>query len=203
MRSSGRDSESEEEKDGSETTHKFIRVQKRMNRIGAKVQYNLGKHGADRGLNLRIVDWQIVAASDVLGGRDVMVCTATSIGKSMCYQAVAITEPNSVILPLLSLMEDQIKGCKDFGLTACALYKRSIHDNPSLLKEAAEGLYQVVLVGPEFMVSNNYHCKTLISHKPKKGKLTFRERVTLVVVDECHLCYTWFVLRFHENRKKC
>ncbi|KAF8462023.1 hypothetical protein BDZ91DRAFT_735713 [Kalaharituber pfeilii] len=58
--------------------------------------------------------WQTIAASEVLGGHDTIVTTATGSGKTMCYQGIAISNNGTILVisPLLSLMKDQCRNAK-------------------------------------------------------------------------------------------
>jgi superfamily II DNA helicase RecQ len=55
--------------------------------------------------------WQAHAIDKVLHGHDIMVSAGTGSGKSLVFQALAVTRPNAVVLviaPLNALMETQV-----------------------------------------------------------------------------------------------
>ena len=63
--------------------------------------------------------WQALAIQAVLSGNDVVVSSGTGSGKSLAYQALALSKPNAIVLvisPLLSIMEDQVKKLSDTHL---------------------------------------------------------------------------------------
>jgi superfamily II DNA helicase RecQ len=55
--------------------------------------------------------WQAHAIQYLLNGNDVVVSASTGSGKSLVFQALALSKPNTTVLvvsPLLSLMDDQV-----------------------------------------------------------------------------------------------
>ena len=61
---------------------------------------------------------EIVSA--LLAGRDALAIMPTGAGKSLCYQVPALLLPGLtlVISPLISLMQDQVKGLNAAGIHA-------------------------------------------------------------------------------------
>jgi superfamily II DNA helicase RecQ len=55
--------------------------------------------------------WQAQAIQCLLNGNDVLISASTGSGKSLVFQALALSKPNAIVLvvsPLLSLMDDQV-----------------------------------------------------------------------------------------------
>jgi superfamily II DNA or RNA helicase len=55
--------------------------------------------------------WQTHAVEALLKGNDVVVKAGTGMGKSVVFQAMALSRPEAIVLvvcPLISLMEDQV-----------------------------------------------------------------------------------------------
>jgi len=55
--------------------------------------------------------WQSRAIQALLSKKDVLVKAGTGQGKSMCFQGMALSKQNAIVLvisPLISLMEDQV-----------------------------------------------------------------------------------------------
>ena len=71
-----------------------------------------------------------------------------------------------------------------------------MREDPKLVERAANGEYEVVLVGPEFLNGRDYHFQKLLGTNRKGGRrgaktTKFTETLSAVVIDEAHLCYTW------------
>ena len=63
------------------------------------------------------------AVRAVLEGRDVLAVMPTGAGKSICYQipAAALEGMAIVVSPLISLMSDQVRACREAGISAVFL----------------------------------------------------------------------------------
>ena len=59
----------------------------------------------------------------VVNGRDSIVVLPTGGGKSLCFQAPAVTMPGMAIVvsPLISLMKDQVDALTECGVSAARL----------------------------------------------------------------------------------
>lgn len=97
---------------------------------------------------------EIVSA--LLAGRDALAIMPTGAGKSLCYQVPALLLPGLtlVISPLISLMQDQVKGLNAAGIHA-AFINSSLTETQiaRALDLAAEGSYKLVYVAPERLES--------------------------------------------------
>lgn len=95
----------------------------------------------------------------ILSGQSTLVTLSTGSGKSLCYQLPAYMYSRRkrcitlVISPLVSLMEDQVRGVPDFLNAQC------LHTNLSEQKRAATielikaGKVDVLLISPEAVVA--------------------------------------------------
>ena len=90
-----------------------------------KIKHVLQKYwGYDRFLPL-----QEQAMHCVGRGRDSIVVLPTGGGKSLCFQAPALTMPGIavVISPLISLMKDQVDALSECG-TGCNSCRKALHN---------------------------------------------------------------------------
>ena len=72
---------------------------------------------------------EIVSA--LLAGRDALAIMPTGAGKSLCYQVPALLLPGLtlVISPLISLMQDQVKGLNAAGIHAAFINSSTSRPN--------------------------------------------------------------------------
>lgn len=123
---------------------------------------------------------QIVNA--LLAGGDALAIMPTGAGKSICYQLPALLLPGVtvVISPLISLMKDQVQALVQMGVRA-AYINSSLSEAQcrKALENAADGVYKIVYVAPERLLS--------------PGFLRFSHSVliSLVCVDEAHCVSQW------------
>ena len=118
---------------------------------------------------------EIVSA--LLAGRDALAIMPTGAGKSLCYQVPALLLPGLtlVISPLISLMQDQVKGLNAAGIHA-AFTETQI---ARALDLAAEGSYKLVYVAPERLES------------PVFRSFAAGADISMVTVDEAHCISQW------------
>ena len=126
------------------------------------------------------------AMDAVLSGRDSIVVLPTGGGKSLCFQAPAVTADDGlavVVSPLISLMKDQVDTLVGNGVPA-ALYNSSLsaEDKADVMRGLAERRYRLLYVSPERLVG--------------EGGDGFLARlsscaVSFVAVDEAHCISQW------------
>ena len=123
---------------------------------------------------------EIVSA--LLAGRDALAIMPTGTGKSLCYQVPALLLPGLtlVISPLISLMQDQVKGLNAAGIHA-AFINSSLTETQiaRALDLAAEGSYKLVYVAPERLES------------PVFRSFAAGADISMVTVDEAHCISQW------------
>ena len=123
---------------------------------------------------------EIVSA--LLAGRDALAIMPTGAGKSLCYQVPALLLPGLtlVISPLISLMQDQVKGLNAAGIRA-AFINSSLTETQiaRALDLAAEGSYKLVYVAPERLES------------PAFRSFAAGADISMVTVDEAHCISQW------------
>lgn len=123
---------------------------------------------------------EIVSA--LLAGRDALAIMPTGAGKSLCYQVPALLLPGLtlVISPLISLMQDQVKGLNAAGIHA-AFINSSLTETQiaRALDLAAEGSYKLVYVAPERLES------------PVFRSFAAGTDISMVTVDEAHCISQW------------
>ena len=123
---------------------------------------------------------EIVSA--LLAGRDALAIMPTGAGKSLCYQVPALLLPGLtlVISPLISLMQDQVKGLNAAGIHATFINSSLTETQIArALDLAAEGSYKLVYVAPERLES------------PVFRSFAAGADISMVTVDEAHCISQW------------
>ena len=118
----------------------------------------------------------------LLEGRDALCVMPTGAGKSLCYQvpALLLSGVTLVVSPLISLMKDQVAALNQVGVRAAYLNSSLTPRQFALaLDKARQGLYRVIYVAPERLVT------------PAFRDLCREIAVPLVAVDEAHCVSQW------------
>ncbi|WP_075724430.1 DEAD/DEAH box helicase [Corynebacterium aquilae] len=143
----------------------------------------------DRGVG-RLFAHQVQAADAVFGGRDCVVATGTSSGKSLCYQlpiaARLAADPLACALyvaPTKALGNDQldsfaslVAACEQLGGVLPAVYDG---DTPVEARRLVRDRSRFVVTNPDML-----HAGVLGQHE-RWGRLL--RNLRFVVVDECHV----------------
>jgi ATP-dependent DNA helicase RecQ len=118
----------------------------------------------------------------VCAGRDSIVILPTGGGKSLCFQAPALTFPGLtlVVSPLLSLMKDQVDALLESGVAA-ARVDSSISQSERIetFKQLRAGRLKLLYVSPERLVMEGFL------------DLLKNTGVSSVAVDEAHCVSMW------------
>ncbi len=118
----------------------------------------------------------------VCGGRDSIVVLPTGGGKSLCFQAPAVTMPGLaiVISPLISLMKDQVDALAECGVPAARFDStQSFKEQSAILAQIHKRTLKLLYLSPERLVSGNF------------AELLRKTKLSLVAVDEAHCVSTW------------
>lgn len=129
----------------------------------------------------RPMQWKIVR-SILEDKRDNCVVMATGYGKSLCYQYPPVYTGKTavVVSPLISLMEDQVRGLAAANIPACFLGSAQSRQD-QVVNDLLAGEYRVLYITPEFAESNLSLPKTLDE----------RVGITLFAIDEAHCVSQW------------
>jgi superfamily II DNA helicase RecQ len=114
--------------------------------------------------------------------KDLILIAGTGFGKSMMLQAVSILLRKSmtiVILPLDQIGNEQSEYIRQIGGIPCFLNRDTI--SPKLLREVQQRRFTHILISPKLSISDDF--------RPVASSPSFKQDVSLVVVDEAHLVY--------------
>jgi DEAD/DEAH box helicase len=115
---------------------------------------------------------------------DLILIAGTGFGKSMILQAVSVLLRKSmtiIILPLDQIGDEQSEYIRQIGGIPCFLNRDTI--SPNLLDKVHQGSFTHILISPELAISDSF--------RPVASSPSFKQCVSLVVVDEAHLVYHW------------
>ena len=125
---------------------------------------------------------QDTVVSALLSGRDALAIMPTGAGKSLCYQIPALLLPGLtlVISPLISLMQDQVKGLSAAGIPASYINSALTESQiAKALQLAAQGSYKIIYVAPERLES------------PTFQSFAASAEISMLTVDEAHCISQW------------
>lgn len=118
----------------------------------------------------------------VSGGIDSVVVLPTGGGKSLCFQAPAVTMPGLavVVSPLISLMKDQVDALKECGVAAERLDSSlSASEQNNVFARISQNELKLLYLSPERLISGNFLAVL------RKANLSF------IAIDEAHCVSMW------------
>ncbi len=125
---------------------------------------------------------QAEAMQAVLAHRDSVVVLPTGGGKSICFQAPAVTMPGLAIVvsPLISLMKDQVDALRECGIpAACVNSSQSASERQRVASAIRAGELKLLYVAPERLCTD------------KMLDFLSNVNVTFIAIDEAHCISAW------------
>jgi ATP-dependent DNA helicase RecQ len=102
---------------------------------------------------------QSESVRSVLEGRDSLLVLSTGGGKSICFQAPALTRPGMavVVSPLISLMKDQVDALRNCGISAACLNSAlSSRERQNAESQMLAGRLKLLYVAPERLMVGGF-----------------------------------------------
>jgi len=125
---------------------------------------------------------QVPVIDSIMQGKHVLAVLPTGGGKSICYQAPALSFPNLtvVISPLIALMMDQVKNLTSKDIAAAALHGGiEIQEQKEILLQAINGELKLLYISPERLTSKSFL------------QALSKMKLSLIAVDEAHCISQW------------
>jgi ATP-dependent DNA helicase RecQ len=115
-------------------------------------------------------------------GRDAVVVLPTGGGKSLCFQAPAVTKPGLAIVvsPLISLMKDQVDALTEWGVPAARIDSSlSPEEREAAIDKVRKRQLKLLYMSPERLVSEGF------------SKFLQTLELSFIAIDEAHCISTW------------
>jgi len=115
-------------------------------------------------------------------GRDSIVVLPTGGGKSLCFQAPAVSMPGLavVVSPLISLMKDQVDALTECGVAAARIDSSLLpQEQDSVIARIQNKTLKLLYLAPERLVSDSFL------------KILRTTEVSFIAVDEAHCVSMW------------
>lgn len=115
-------------------------------------------------------------------GRDSIVVLPTGGGKSLCFQAPAVTMQGLtvVVSPLISLMKDQVDALKECGVPAARIDSSlSAYEQQAVFSAIRDKRLKLLYLSPERIVSDGF------------VELLRKTGVSFIAIDEAHCVSMW------------
>ena len=125
---------------------------------------------------------QADVVQSVLSGRNTVVVMPTGAGKSLCYQlpAMLLDGVTVVVSPLIALMQDQVQGLQQRGISATFINSTlGEGERADRQRRMRQGEYKLVYVAPE-----RFRSEAFISALQDA-------RLALYAIDEAHCISQW------------
>ena len=140
-----------------------------------------------KGSDFSFKDEQKMCLRHLFMKRDTVAVMPTGFGKSLIFQSLALLRQQScvlVVVPLKSIIADQISELTSMGITACSL--DDFIENS--MEDILSGKYRIVYGSAENITDPKFTQKLKISS-------SFSENLAAFVVDETHTIQTWGRIR--------
>lgn len=119
--------------------------------------------------------------------RDTIALIPTGHGKSLTFQLPSVTDKgiSIIVMPLLSLIEDQVQKLKELGVSSVFIHQ-SQEDLKEILSQLKKSLYtsKLFFVTPEQLMQNEYLKRIL-------NELYENNLIERFVLDEIHCLLSW------------
>ncbi len=115
-------------------------------------------------------------------GRDAVVVLPTGGGKSLCFQAPAVTTPGLavVVSPLISLMKDQVDALTECGVPAARIDSSlTPEERETALDRVRKRQLKLLYISPERLVSDGF------------SKFLQTLELSFIAIDEAHCISFW------------
>jgi len=122
------------------------------------------------------------AMESIAQGRDAIVVLPTGGGKSLCYQAPAVTLPGMavVVSPLISLMKDQVDALTECGVAGARLDSSlGLEERRGVNRQIEKQELKLLYVSPERLLANGFL------------DLLRQTKLSFVAIDEAHCVSMW------------
>ena len=130
---------------------------------------------------------QLPIIKHILSRNDTIGILPTGTGKSLCYQLAALLQPGLtiIVVPIISLMQDQQKGLKNKKIDRVAYVSSAVtgQEREKVLNQFENGHYQFMLISPER--TQNVEFRERLQRADEKFN------VTMAVIDEVHCLSEW------------
>ena len=121
------------------------------------------------------------AVNAALAGHDSLVVLPTGGGKSVCFQIPAACGDGLVVVvsPLIALMDDQVAGAREAGISAGAMHQNLGATQKREVRQALDdGSLRLLYLSPERLVLGDLSA-------------AIQKRLRLVAIDEAHCISHW------------
>lgn len=130
---------------------------------------------------------QMPILKNILNRADTIGILPTGTGKSLCYQLPALLQPgvNIVVVPLISLMQDQERVMEAKGITRVSYISSALKGDKKnkVITEFKAGKYQFMVVSPERLQNAEF--------REALGEINATLKFSTAVIDEVHCLSEW------------
>jgi len=161
----------------------FLKVQKMDEKSEAIFQEDLVSELARKAFNIQaLLPIQRYVIANILDGINQLVVLPTGMGKSICFQlsALLLSGVTLIVVPLLSLLQDQLRRLKHLGIQADVLQGgQTTAERQDLAAKLAAGKVRLLYATPEALLTVSAQ------------RLLAETTVAHLVIDEAHCACEW------------